>query len=167
MQNVYLLPEELRHCLAELGHVLQSRQFLCATAESCTGGLLGAAITNIPGASAWYAGGVTAYANHVKNAVLGVSNDILITQGAVSEACVCAMAEGACRVLGAQVAVSVSGVAGPSGGTQHKPVGTVWLGFCVEEQISAQKLHLKGDRESIRAQATLFAMQGMLARLIP
>ncbi len=171
MESISVGSEELKACLASLGQVLQKQGLICATAESCTGGLLGAAITGMPGASAWYAGGIVAYANHVKSGVLGVSDDILLAHGAVSEECVCAMAEGACRVLKAHVAVSVSGVAGPGGGTEQKPVGTVWLGFCVKKNkehagnLSALKLQLSGDREHIRAQATLRAMQELYAQV--
>ncbi len=164
-EHIFPLSEDVQSTLMALGEALHRQNSLCATAESCTGGLLGSAITAVSGASLWFAGSVVAYANHVKMNVLGVSEQILLKDGAVSEACVCAMAEGVCRTLRVQVGVSVSGVAGPSGGTAQKPVGTVWLGFCVHGTTDALLLQLSGSRDQIRAEASVQALQALYQRV--
>ena len=114
---------------ARLGLLLKNRGLSCATAESCTGGLIGATLTDIPGSSEWYRGGVISYANEAKTRLLGVSGAMLATRGAVSEEVALAMAQGACGVLCADVALASTGIAGPGGGSTAKPVGTVWLGW--------------------------------------
>jgi len=133
----------------------------CATAESCTGGGVGVAITAVPGSSAVYLGGVVSYANTVKRDVLGVSEAILASDGAVSAPCAEAMAAGARKVTGADVAVSVTGVAGPDGGRADKPVGLVWFGLATAAGTRSEKKLFTGDRARIRAQAVEHAL-GML-----
>lgn len=165
MTEMLLIEEDLRKELEELGRKLVGKGWMCATAESCTGGLVGAACTSVPGASQWFAGGIMAYANAVKMGVLGVEAEVLAQHGAVSEAVVLEMAAGAYGILGVQAAVSVSGVAGPEGGTPLKPVGTVWLGFCVNGAVDAEQWHFSGNREEIRAQAVARALKGLLQRL--
>ena len=148
--------------ITELAQALKERGLVCATAESCTGGLIGAALTAVSGSSEWYVGGVISYANSVKTGLLGVDEAALEAQGAVSEPVVRGMALGACRVTGADVACAVSGVAGPGGGTPEKPVGTVWIGWSKHGETRAQKFYFSGDRDSVRAQTVTEAIRGML-----
>lgn len=156
--------------IIQLGHRLTEKSMFFATAESCTGGLVAEECTNVSGSSAWFVGSVVAYANHVKQNVLGVAADTLMEYGAVSEAVVLAMAEGVCRLMNAQCSVAISGVAGPTGGTPEKPVGTVWIACTVmhdENQHSntAQCFHFKGGRDEVRkaaSRASLLMALGML-----
>ncbi len=139
-----------------------------ATAESCTGGGIGAALTAIPGSSDVFLGGVIAYANRIKHDVLGVREDTLIQYGAVSGPVAKAMAEGVLRLTGADLAVSVTGIAGPGGGTPDKPVGTVWVGLAQRHgshaHTAAQDFHFGNPgREQIRT-ATIKASLEMLKR---
>jgi len=129
-----------------------------ATAESCTGGLLGARLTAIPGSSRAYAGGVVAYANDVKLQMLGVSADDLAEQGAVSETVVRQMAAGVARSLDTEAAIAVTGIAGPDGGTAEKPVGTVWIGVKFRETERAFTHSFVGDREDVRARSAQWAL---------
>ena len=156
------MPEsEILQLVHELAEELKGRGLVCATAESCTGGLIGAALTSVSGSSEWYVGGVISYANSVKTGLLGVSQADLDEQGAVSEAVVRSMALGACRVTGADLACAVSGVAGPGGGTPDKPVGTVWIGWSLHGETRSRKFHFSGDRDSVRAQTAREAVRGM------
>lgn len=148
--------------IKELAQALKERGLVCATAESCTGGLIGAALTSVSGSSEWYVGGVISYANSVKTGLLGVDEAALEAHGAVSEPVVRGMALGACRVTGADVACAVSGVAGPGGGTPEKPVGTVWIGWSKHGETRATKFHFSGDRDAVRAQTVTEAIRGML-----
>ena len=145
-----------------LVRLLTEKGLTLATAESCTGGLIGAALTSVSGSSEWYLGGVISYANSVKAGLLGVNEEDLEAQGAVSEPVVRSMAQGACRVTGADMACAVSGVAGPGGGTPEKPVGTVWIGWSLHGETRARKFHFDGDRDSVRAQTVAEAVRGML-----
>ena len=165
MNGVLVLEPPLRAVIEALGQTLVARGWMCGMAESCTGGLAGACCTAVPGASQWFAGGVVSYANAVKIRVLSVDPQELEAQGAVSEAVVRQMAQGLCRVLNVEAGVSISGVAGPGGGSPEKPVGTVWLGFCVQGRVDALRLSLDGDREHIRRAAVLAALKGLLQRL--
>lgn len=133
----------------------------CVTAESCTGGMIGSLITAVPGSSEVYLGGVVSYANSVKEGVLGVSGGTLATFGAVSEKCATEMAEGARRLTGADVAVSVTGIAGPGGGSSEKPVGLVWFAVATEEGTRAEKAIFAGSRDDVRKAAAMHAV-GML-----
>ena len=140
-----------------------------ATAESCTGGLLGERITAIGGSSAVYVGGVVAYANEVKAGVLDVSPDILERHGAVSEEVARAMARGVAKRLGVSAAMAVTGVAGPGGGTPDKPVGTVYVAARLGDADRVVRLGLSGDRDAVRrrsAQAALDLLRGLLARSV-
>ncbi len=148
--------------LTTLGELLVQKNWLCATAESCTGGLLGACITSIAGASAWFSGGIMAYANAIKVTQLNVPSLTLLHDGAVSAKCVEAMAQGLCEKFTVDVGMSISGIAGPDGGSDEKPVGTVWLGFCVDGVVSSKLLQLKGNREQIRMQAVERAIETVL-----
>ena len=125
-----------------------------ATAESCTGGLVGVRLTDVPGASDVYAGGVIAYSNELKQRRLNVPAAVLERHGAVSAEAAQAMAEGARTELGADVAVAVTGVAGPAGGTPEKPVGLVYIAVVTPAGSSTERFHFSGDREAVRARAT-------------
>lgn len=129
-------------------------------AESCTGGLVSGSITAVPGSSAALRGGVVSYAIPVKHEVLGVSNEILDAPGigAVSSECAAAMAEGARRVLACDVAVSVTGIAGPGGAEEGKPVGTVWMGLATPQGTKTFPNLFSGDRSQVRSQAVLRAV---------
>jgi len=133
-----------------------------ATAESCTGGLVAGRITSVPGASAVFVGGVVSYANAAKRDVLGVPQEVLDCVGAVSAECAEAMAQGARACLKAGVAVSVTGIAGPDGGTPQKPVGLVYLGVATAAGVWTECLRFSGDREAIRRQAVEGALELLL-----
>ena len=137
----------------------------CATAESCTGGLVGCAVTSVSGSSEVFLGGIISYANEVKMNVLGVPREVLDTVGAVSSECAAAMAEGARRLTGADVAVSTTGIAGPGGGSAEKPVGLVWFGLATAEGTRTEKAIFRGDREGVRANAVTHAL-GMLTMAV-
>jgi nicotinamide-nucleotide amidase len=134
------------------------RGLTLATGESCTGGLIGARLTEIPGASEVFLGGVVAYANEVKEARLGVPHEVLREHGAVSAEVAAAMAAGARAELGADVAVADTGIAGPGGGTPEKPVGLVYLAVEGPEDGRTLRFQLPGDRESVRTRATVLAL---------
>ena len=154
--------DEKNAAVLKLAGALLRRSMTCATAESCTGGLVGAMLTAVPGSSDWYVGGVISYANAVKKHLLGVRQEDLDREGAVSEPVVRSMALGVCEAAGAQTAMSVSGVAGPGGGSAEKPVGTVWIGWAVCGRSRARVFHFAGDRDKIRVQATEAAIEGLL-----
>ncbi len=142
--------------------LLKAQGLTCVTAESCTGGGVGAAITAVPGSSAVFLGGVISYANAVKQDVLGVSPATLETVGAVSSETAAQMAVGARRLLKADLAVSVTGIAGPGGGSAAKPVGLVWFGLATKGGVRTEKAVFAGDRAAVRAQAVTRAL-GLLA----
>ncbi len=132
------------------------------TAESCTGGWIAKILTDIPGSSQWFERGFVTYSNAAKMDMLGVKSDTLEQQGAVSEAVVREMASGALTNASADVSVAVSGVAGPGGGTDAKPVGTVWLAWATTKDLKTLHVHLSGDRGRIREQTVELALQGVL-----
>ena len=140
-----------------------------STAESCSGGWIAKSLTDIAGSSQCFGYGIVSYSNGAKESMLGVDAATLQEHGAVSEAVVTEMASGALNLSGADFAVAVSGVAGPDGGTDAKPVGTVWFGWAVRnrdnEALQAQIYALKGDREEIRSQTVILALQGLRERL--
>lgn len=137
--------------------------FTVATAESCTGGYISKVLTDLPGSSQWFGAGFVTYSNTAKTALLGVPASVLETHGAVSEAVVCAMAEGAWARAAAHRAVAVSGIAGPAGGSTAKPVGTVWLAWAGPDRPTRSRLHhFSGDRDAIRREAVLAALEGLL-----
>lgn len=149
----------------DLAAVLVERGLTLATAESCTGGLLGKRLTDRPGSSRWYLGGVVAYANEVKRDLLGIDAGLLKAEGAVSGAVASAMAEGAMRRLKASSGIGITGVAGPGGGSEEKPVGTVWIGVAVGGRSTAILHHFPGDREDIRDRSAQAAVQHLLRML--
>jgi len=151
---------------ARLGQCLRGRRLSFTTAESCTGGLVAAAVTSVAGSSAWFATGFVTYANEAKVRLLGVDETTLARQGAVSEAVVREMAAGARERAAADVAVSVSGVAGPGGGSVAKPVGTVWLAWALPDGRVEASLHrFPGGRETVRARAVSAALHGTISRI--
>lgn len=145
----------------KLVELLKAQGLTCATAESCTGGGVGSAITAVSGSSAVFAGGIISYANEVKRYVLGVKAETLATVGAVSGETAAQMAEGARRLLKTDLAVSLTGVAGPDGGSDEKPVGTVWFGLATAKGTRTEKCLFRGDRARVREQAVTHAL-GML-----
>ena len=150
----------------EVGAALALRRMTLATAESCTGGWIGQAITMVPGSSAWYERGFITYTNIAKVEMLGVHAATLETCGAVSENTVREMAEGALAYSHADMAVAVSGVAGPSGGTPVKPVGMVCIAWAGREaQTSAETFQFPGDRDAVRCATVIAALTGLLQRL--
>jgi nicotinamide-nucleotide amidase len=148
-----------------LGLVLKERNLTVATAESCTGGNIARLITSVPGSSAYFSGSVIAYDNRIKSQLLGVESDTIDTHGAVSQVVVEQMALGVCRHLGTHTAMATSGIAGPDGGTEEKPVGTTWICVVHGENSYAEKFLFWGTRERIIDQASYTAMQ-LLRRLL-
>jgi len=140
-----------------------------ATAESCTGGWIAKALTDVSGSSQCFGHGVVSYSNGAKESMLGVNPATLVQHGAVSEAVVVEMAAGVLALSGASLSVAVSGIAGPDGGTDDKPLGTVWLAWAVragkESSISTKLQHFSGDRHAVRSQTVIVALQGIRERL--
>ena len=149
----------------ELVATLVNRGETVATAESCTGGLIAAAITDIPGASACYPGGVVSYANEVKRRALGVPAEILATRGAVSEECATAMAAGVRERFGMTWSVVTTGIAGPGGGTAEKPVGLVYIGVVGPDGATVSRNLFPGDRAAVRATTVRHALGQLLDRI--
>jgi len=147
---------------AQVGALLKSHGLMLATAESCTGGGVAQAITEVAGSSAWFERGFVTYSNLSKQQMLGVRETTLRQHGAVSEMTVREMVAGALANSAAQVALSVSGIAGPGGGTAGKPVGTVWFAWGVKNgETHAQRYQLDGKRDEVRSQAVRIALQGV------
>ena len=153
---------ELTRRLAER---LTALQWMMATAESCTGGMMAARCTDLPGSSRWFERGFVTYSNAAKIELLGVNPEGIATEGAVSEAVARAMALGAVYRTPARVSVAVTGIAGPDGASAAKPVGTVWLAWCVDGRVTAEIKHFAGDRQSVREATTVWGLQGLLQRL--
>jgi len=161
--------EAIRQFAAALVEQLTAAGKALSTAESCSGGWLAKAITDIPGSSAVFQYGIVSYSNGAKESMLGVANETLLQYGAVSEAVVMEMAQGALNLSGADIAVAVSGVAGPSGGSAEKPVGMVWFAWAVRDasrpRLSSSLQQFDGDRERIRELTVLHALQGVQERM--
>lgn len=158
----------MEELVLEIGELLVDRGWTMATAESCTGGLVAATLTDVSGSSRWFSGAVVAYSNEIKMSLLGVPEQILIDHGAVSEETVLAMAAGVCKRLGTDVGISLSGIAGPTGGTPDKPVGTVWMGWHVDGKTFAKRFCFDGDRAAVKHQslkAVLEALRDYLSGL--
>jgi nicotinamide-nucleotide amidase len=151
-----------------LAEHLTAQGWMMATAESCTGGMIAAACTDLAGSSAWFDRGFVTYSNQAKVDMLGVDEHLIAAHGAVSEAVARAMAEGAVRHSSADVAVAVTGIAGPSGGTPDKPVGTVWLAWASRHSSTQTLLcHVDGDRDAVRRRTCAQALQGILRVITP
>ena len=161
------MPDALLYDLAEkTGRALEQRGIMLATAESCTGGWIAEAITMVPGSSAWFDRGFVTYTNDAKREMLGVRAETLERHGAVSEPVVLEMVAGALKASRARVTIAVSGVAGPSGGSPQKPVGTVCFAWAVEDRAPrAETRLLPGDREAVRRQSVVHALEVLLALL--
>ena len=147
---------------AEVGEILRKRGLTLAVAESCTGGLLSSLITDVPGSSDYFRGGVVAYSNEVKERVLGVPREILETVGAVSPECARAMAEGVRRLLNADLALATTGIAGPTGGTPTKPVGLVYIALAHPGGIEVREHRFVGSRRGNKCSAAHGALELLL-----
>lgn len=154
-----------RQLCVELAARLVREGWMLAAAESCTGGLIAAACTELAGSSTWFDRGFVTYSNEAKTELLGVDQALIQRHGAVSEVVARAMAFGAVRHSNARVSVAVTGIAGPGGGSAEKPVGTVWFGFMVDGRLSSEAMHFPGDRAEVRAAAVQAAFEGMLRRI--
>jgi nicotinamide-nucleotide amidase len=153
--------EELFELAAWAGQHLAATRRRAVTAESCTGGWIAKALTDVPGSSGWFEGGYVTYSNAAKMRDLAVRSETLAVHGAVSEATVREMALGALHVSGADIAVAVTGVAGPTGGSEAKSIGTVWFALArlaAGADVSARRMQFAGDREAIRREAVAFAL---------
>lgn len=148
-----------------LASELKSRGLMMATAESCTGGLIAGACTELSGSSDWFERGFVTYSNAAKVEQLGVPAELIDTHGAVSEPVARAMAAGAVAQSKARLAVSVTGVAGPTGGTPEKPVGTVWFGWATPQGVFTEHQRFDGDRAAVRQATVAHALAGLLQRL--
>jgi nicotinamide-nucleotide amidase len=158
--NIFELAEQV-------GQALKARALMLVTAESCTGGGIGEAVTMVPGSSAWFERGFITYTNTAKHEMLGVKTETLESNGAVSEQTVKEMVAGALANSHAQVAVAVSGTAGPGGGTPEKPVGTVWLAWALKDRAAlTETWRFAGDRESVRRQTVERSLSGVLELLV-
>lgn len=158
--------EQIGELAIQLGEHLHARGKRLAVAESCTGGWLSKAVTDVAGSSAWFDRGFITYSNEAKQDMLGVSEATLRAHGAVSEATVRVMAEGALDNSLADISVSISGIAGPGGATPDKPVGTVWMAWAQREGVTFTRSYLfEGHREEVRAQAVMMACKGLLELL--
>ena len=142
-----------------------SRGLQCAVAESCTGGMLGAYATRLPGASRWFAGGIVAYDNRVKTQLLGIEPELLHAHGAVSEPVARRMAQGVRELLQVHAAVSITGIAGPDGGSPEKPVGLAWIGCALPGAVHARSFQFRGSREQVRRAACAEAIRYLLVHL--
>lgn len=157
------MDKELAQLAVQLSQQLHSQGLMLATAESCTGGWVAKVLTDIAGSSAWFERGFVTYSNAAKQQMLGVQPELIDAEGAVSEAVVHAMVHGAIANSAADLALAVSGVAGPGGGTADKPVGTVWFAWgCSGSTSIARLVRFDGDRDQVRRQAVLTALQGTL-----
>lgn len=155
----------VNNMVTALAERLLGKQWMLATAESCTGGMIAAHCTDLSGSSAWFERGFVTYSNAAKSELLGVPSDLILKDGAVSESVARAMALGACYRSKANISVAVTGVAGPTGGSADKPVGTVWLAWCVDGMAQAEMRLFSGDRAQIRQDTVQAAIEGLLSRL--
>jgi len=159
----------IRGLAESLVTALSSSGKTVTTAESCTGGWIAKAITDIPGSSSAFAYGIVSYSNGAKESLLGVENSTLVEHGAVSSQVVKQMAQGALQLSAADIAVAVSGVAGPDGGTDEKPVGTVWFAWAVKTtsgiSVESEKQRFDGNRNEVRVQTVAQALRGVLDRI--
>jgi nicotinamide-nucleotide amidase len=156
LSNSELLTQSVCGLVADL---MLKREWKLATAESCTGGMIAAACTDLAGSSTWFDRGFVTYSNEAKTDMLGVDASLIEQYGAVSEAVARAMAQGALARSCAQVALAVTGVAGPGGGSADKPVGTVWFAWATPVGISSEVQHFPGDRAAVRAATVRHALQ--------
>ena len=156
---------EIQALAKKLVETASQKKALVSFAESCTGGLIGACVTDVAGASAVFPGSAVTYCNQAKHNILGVDESILATAGAVSSECAVQMALGSRRLYGSDLAVSVTGIAGPDGGTDEKPVGTVWFGFASASGSGSFVRHFGGGRRDVREATVKEALQFALEKL--
>lgn len=155
--------QELRQKAQRLGQSLKDREMQLAAAESCTGGWLAKIVTDLPGSSSWFIASVVSYSNEAKQSLLGVKQATLDEFGAVSQETVMEMSAGLFQHTTANIVVSISGIAGPDGGTDDKPVGLVWLGWGMRgEAVTSSAFHFKGDRDDVRRQSVEMAIDKLL-----
>ncbi|MFY7698168.1 MAG: CinA family protein [Legionella sp.] len=158
-----LIQEKILELAGQLKQVLLPHNLYCTVAESCTGGSLSAAITDIDGCSQWFDRGFITYSNQAKVELLGVDYQLIVEHGAVSDIVACAMADGALAVSRAQLSVAISGIAGPTGGSKQKPVGTVWIAWAAEGLVTKSECFLwTGNRHDIRMQAVAQSLLGLI-----
>ncbi len=161
----YSIGLEVENTVKSLFKLLLQDAYKLATAESCTGGLISAACTDLAGSSDWFDCGFVTYSNDAKTEQLGVDAQLIAEHGAVSEPVARAMAFGAIRHSKAQVSIAVTGIAGPTGGSATKPVGTVWFGFSIHGTLHSEMRHFDGDRAAVRQATVQHALQRVLALL--
>jgi nicotinamide-nucleotide amidase len=149
----------------QLAAALRDKGWMLATAESCTGGMIAAACTDLAGSSEWFERGFVTYSDQAKTELLDVDAALIAANGAVSEVVARAMAFGAVRHARAQVGVAVTGIAGPTGGSKEKPVGTVWFGFMVDGRLTSETRRFDGDRAAVRRATVAYAFDGLLQRV--
>ncbi|MEM9531758.1 MAG: nicotinamide-nucleotide amidohydrolase family protein [Pseudomonadota bacterium] len=159
--------EGLKELAQHLGETLRSQKLRLAAAESCTGGWIGRVATDVAGSSTWFEGSLVTYSNALKQRWLGVTPEVLTHHGAVSAAVARQMADGACEASGCPVSVAVTGIAGPDGGSETKPVGTVWFGFTVPGNGVTEMCCFAGDREAVRRQTVGHALNRLRELLAP
>jgi nicotinamide-nucleotide amidase len=168
MDKLLPITDETLHALAvAVGGALHDRGKMLATAESCTGGWIAKLMTDIAGSSAWFQGGAVTYSNGLKQALLGVTATTLERHGAVSRECALEMVAGALARLDASIAVAVTGIAGPAGGSPDKPVGTVWIAWQRRGGAAAVEVfHFEGDRDAVRRQTVARSLEGVRKALL-
>jgi len=151
--------------IAQLAAQLSEKKLMVATAESCTGGLIAKSLTDLAGSSDWFERGFVTYSNAAKIEMIGVPESVIAEYGAVSEAVANSMASGARHHSAAECSIAVTGVAGPAGGSDEKPIGTVWISVAIKDQVFTQKYLFAGDRDAIRQATMLQAIQNLLQLL--
>lgn len=156
---------QLDHLLQQLASTLTELNLSLATAESCTGGGIGQALTSVSGSSAWYLGGVIAYSNGVKTSLLRVPSALIEQYGAVSEQVAAAMVSGTSSLIGSDLSVSTTGIAGPDGGSAEKPVGTVCFGWYVKGAVHTETVCFPGSRSEVREQSVCFSIKRLIEQL--
>lgn len=168
LANLLLNEEQAAHTLPGLvADLMLKHRWMLATAESCTGGMIAAACTDLAGSSTWFERGLVTYSNEAKTDLLGVPTELIAAHGAVSESVARAMASGALQRSRAQVALSVTGVAGPGGGSPGKPVGTVWFGWATPHGVWSEVQVFAGDRAAVRAATVRHSLTRLVALLTP
>ncbi len=165
MQEKSLINESISQEVKKLANLLIEKKQTLTTAESCTGGGVSYFLTALSGSSVWFERGFVTYSNEAKEALIGVKKETLACFGAVSEAVAIEMAEGARKAAKADISLSITGIAGPDGGSKEKPVGTVCFAWVIEEKNLSQTLCFSGDREAVRLQAIEHAIKGCLQAL--
>jgi len=162
MNTMTIEKNEICFKIEQLSQILTNKGWYVSCAESCTGGWVAKLFTDLVGSSKWFDRGFVTYSNRAKQEMLSVSEKTLEKFGAVSEAVVQEMALGACRESGAQVSLAISGIAGPGGGSEDKPVGLVWFAWCINGQVESLSEIFDGDRDKVRQQAVVVAIEKLL-----